>query len=488
MKMQCRKNRSGKAMLWLMAIIVAFILGVFLAGYFNRQDKGRSDTPGPVSELWYCSMHPQIKQDKPGLCPLCNMDLIVMDQSVVSDLPGEISFNPDAIKLMEVATAPAQRREIEYELRLTGRVKYDEQAQSMLTAWTAGRIERLFVDYTGQQVIKGSPMLELYSPQLNTAVEEYLQAYRAVTDSGSSELVRQSAQANMQLAAAKLEQMGLAHQQIELLPQNNQRAVYVTINAPADGIVTQRYQVQGNYVKAGDNLFSIADLNKLWVVFDVFESDMAKIKLGDEAEFTTPAYAGEVFSGQVSFISPVVDPVSRTIEVRVNYDNSNGELKPDMLVQGQVKVKYGHQSPSRQQPLLIPASSPLMTGKRAIVYVAVPHRERPTYTGREVELGRRWGDYYEVLNGLSEGDQVVVSGNFKIDSSIQLSGGMSMMNMSDPAVPGEQMFCPVMGNPIDKKVFVIYKGQKVYFCCPGCDKKFKEDPEKYLDKLPQFNK
>jgi Cu(I)/Ag(I) efflux system membrane fusion protein len=270
---------------------------------------------------------------------------------------------------------------------------------------------------------------------------------------------------------------------------------------------------------------------------------MMWIRYGQEVEFTTEAYPGEVFKGKITFISPTVDAKTRTIKLRVNVANSSGKLKPEMFVKSVVNSKvagaglvmepqmagkwicpmhpsvikgtpgqcdicqmelvtteslgYVNANLPKEAPLVIPATAPLITGKRAVVYVQVPDANQPLFEGREIVLGPRAGDYYLVKSGLSEGEIVVTKGNFKIDSALQIQAKPSMMSPTSDSVPmghndmklqteTEQTICPVMGGKIDKDYFIEYEGKKVYFCCPGCEEEFNKDPQKYLDKLPQF--
>ena len=199
----------------------------------------------------------------------------------------------------------------------------------------------------------------------------------------------------------------------------------MTVNSPLGGVVIEKNAVEGMYVDTGMMLYSIADLSSVWVKLDVYESDLQWIRLGQRVDFTSEAWPGDIFAGKVSFIDPVLNNMTRTVKVRVNAPNPGGKLKPDMFVRSVLRAGIG--GTAQGLPLVIPASAPLLTGKRAVVYVAVPGKEA-TYEGREVELGPRAGDFYEVKQGLSEGEMIVVNGAFKIDSAVQILARPSMMN------------------------------------------------------------
>ena len=534
------KRASGKAIIILLAIIAAFIAGYFYAGTKGPSTvSDNSHESTQENEKWFCSMHPQIIKDGPGLCPICEMDLIPMDNSGVEDGPGEISFSKNALKLMELETAVVESKAVDIDLRLVGKVAYDQTNIRHITAWTSGRINRMFVDFTGTRVIKGDHMVELYSPQLNTARQEYLQAYNAVNNFESDSLAAMSARSTLLAAQEKLKLLGVSQSDINSIRSAEDISNLITINSPEDGIVIEKHLNEGAYVKSGDMIYTIADLHELWVMLDAYESDLQWIRYGQKASFSVAAYPGETFDGTVSFISPAVDPKSRTVKVRLNVNNDDGRLKPDMFVKSLIKstiadsnvvmtgdmagkwicpmhpsivkdhsgicdicqmdlvttesLGYVTSDNIHELPLVIPATAPLITGKRAVVYVEIPDRDRSTYAGREVVLGPRAGDYYIVREGLTAGDRVVINGNFKIDSALQIKAQNSMMNPDNsgvmelqPSGNGQQTMCPVMGGPINKDIFIEYKGKKVYFCCGGCDDMFLKEPEKYIDKLPQF--
>jgi Cu(I)/Ag(I) efflux system membrane fusion protein len=375
-------------------------------------------------------MHPQIQLPAPGKCPICFMDLIPVKRDSASDEMEAVSLRtititPQARKLAEVMVHPVERRAVDVETRMVGKVDYDERRLGYITAWMGGRIDKLYVDYTGSRVKRGQRMASIYSPELLTAQAELIQSVKAIQKLEKSKLrlVKETAEQTEAAAREKLRLLGLSNKQIDAVIERGTPSDHITLYAPMSGVVIQKDVVEGMYVKTGTRIYAIADLSVVWVVLEAYESDLPWIKLGQQADFQTEAYSGEVFKGKVVYIDPVVNEKTRTVRVRVNVPNRGGKLKPGMFVSAinWAEAKGGEES------LVIPASAPLITGKRAVVYVEVPGKEG-TYEGREIVLGPRAGVYYVVKNGLSEGDLVVTKGNFKIDSAIQIMAKPSMMN------------------------------------------------------------
>jgi len=477
---------------WITIIILAFLAGFLVRGtkVSDKKTGGPDVITGQNQQQWWtCSMHPQIRQPKPGKCPICFMDLVPVSQEDTGAAERQISFSTEATKLMEIQTTPVERKFVEAQIHMVGKVDYDESRVKYITAWVPGRIDRLYVDFTGIRVAKGDHMVYLYSPQLISAQAELLQSAEAQKKlkPDSSEFLIRSTDETLNAAREKLRLLGLTVEQIQEVEKTGQPTDHITITAPIGGIVIEKNVNQGAYVDTGTKIYTIADLSEVWVKLDAYESDLVWLRYGQKVEIAVEAYPGEVFKGTISFISPTLDPQTRTIKLRVNVPNPDGKLKPEMFVHAIVRSKvamggnvmdpnmagkwicpmhpsvvketsgqcdicgmdlvtteslgYVSAQQPKQAPLVIPATAPLITGKRAVVYVRLPDPNKPSFEGREVILGPRAGDYYIVESGLAEGDTVVTKGNFKIDSALQIQAKPSMMNpegTEKPMPPGHQ--------------------------------------------------
>lgn len=365
--------------------------------------------------IWTCSMHPQIRQKEPGQCPICGMDLIPADQAGNAALAAnEVQMSEGAVKLANVQTTAVQKAVPNKAVYLPGKVKIDETRISEITARFNGRIEKLFINFTGQSVKRGQTLATIYSPQLVTAQKELLEAYK----------MKETNPSIYQAARNKLKLWSIGDHQIDRIIENKEPEYYFSVVSPISGTITDLLVSVGDYVKEGQSLMKVADLSKVWVVFNAYESDLQWLKEGDNIDFTVKSIPGEKFTGKITFIDPVVNPQTRTTAVRVELNNGKGLLKPEMIVNGTVQSNISAQ----EEALLIPVSSVLWTGKKSIVYVKKPNTESPVFEYREVTLGTNTGDLYVVKEGLKEGEQVVTHGTFKIDAAAQLSGKTSMMN------------------------------------------------------------
>ncbi len=423
------RNR-GAAYFWAGAIVLAFVLGLILAG--NRTDSGTQHSHDAESiaeaQTWTCSMHPNIQQPRPGKCPICGMDLIPVKASSGNENGSRhITLSENARKLATVEVAPAERKSVSRDIRLVGKIEMDETRVRVIAARFPGRIEKLYADFTGASVRKSDPLVELYSPEIYGTQLEFIESLRVANSlqSDAAPELLQAADRQFQSVKERLRLWGLTDQQIAHMEQSQNISENITLYSPIQGVVIEKQAVEGKYVSEGAPIYTIADLSQVWLILDAYESDLVWLELGQQVEFSSKAYPGKIFKGEITFIDPLVDPKTRAVEVRVIAKNKDGILKPEMLAHAIVKseLKMGKSG----EPLVIPATAPLITGKRAIVYVEDPENSG-SYEGREITLGPRAGDYYVVESGLEAGERVVVKGNFKIDSAIQILGGTSMMN------------------------------------------------------------
>ncbi|HML76085.1 MAG TPA: efflux RND transporter periplasmic adaptor subunit, partial [Anaerohalosphaeraceae bacterium] len=315
------------------------LIGVFAAGWFTKEvlTPQGTHTPSPEVQpnetIWTCSMHPQIRQPQPGKCPLCGMDLIPIGGSD-THASGVIEFTPDAAKLMEIQTSKVERKSVTTDIRLIGKIDYDQTRIKSITSWTGGRLDRLFVDYTGMTVRKGDHMVELYSPELISAQTELLEAVKSVQNiaSNSSDLIRRSIEGTLKASEEKLRLLGITDEQILQIKTSGQILDHLTINAPIGGVVIDKMANEGMYVDTGMAIYTIADLSRLWLILDAYESDLKWLRYGQKVEFVTESIPGRTFEATVSFISPVLNEMTRTVKIRAVVDNADSTLKPGMFI------------------------------------------------------------------------------------------------------------------------------------------------------------
>lgn len=404
----------------LFTIVLALVLGVFIGwlvkptGHQQHENEVH-DHGDHANETWTCSMHPQIRQDEPGKCPICGMDLIPVaskrNGSETNLLVHEMT--PEAVAMANVQTSRVRAMSSEGELNLTGKIKADERLLASITAKYPGRIEKLHVSFTGQYVNAGEKLATLYSPELLTAQKELLEAAR-------------SKEAFPELYASareKLRLWKLSEDQIRDIEQSGNIRDEFDVLADKGGIVTQRNVTIGDYVSTGTVLFNVADLSRVWVMIDAYETDLSQLKAGNEVNFQVAAVPGKIFKAKVTYIDPVINPATRTASVRAETANANRELKPEMFVHARVlTVPSAH-----DQKISVPRTALLWSGKRSVVYVKVPGTEYPSYEMREVVIGPKMGDMYLIEEGLDPEEEIVTNGVFAIDAAAQLSGNYSMM-------------------------------------------------------------
>ena len=392
-----------------------------------------ADTPSAhnheTETIWTCSMHPQIQLPESGQCPICFMDLIEVKKEKSANRKSlrQISFDHRARKLAEVEVQAVHRGAAISEIRMVGKVDYDETRLGTITSWVNGRIDKLFVDYTGSRVKRGQAMVKIYSPELLTAQAELIQAWASFkrSEQSGNEFIRKTAERTLEASRDKLRLLGLGNKQLRAIEKQGKPTEHIVLTAPLSGIVIEKAVNEGMYVKTGSPIYTLVDLDKVWVVLEAYESDLHAIALGQQVRFSVESYPGKAFQGVVAYIDPLVNDATRTIRVRLNVDNRDAKLKPGMFVRATASMT-SPAAPSDAH-LLVPATAVLVTGKRALVYVQEPE-EPGVYTGRELVLGARLGEFYQVKSGLKEGELVVTQGNFRIDSAIQLQGRPSMMN------------------------------------------------------------
>ena len=414
-------------------LIITLVAGIFIGSFFSgdsdnteAQQAHQHDAKKEEKTIWTCSMHPQIKMDKPGKCPICGMDLIPLDNVKKSDSetqtdPNEITMTEETMKLAEIQTLKVTRSKPEKEVRLLGKVKPDERLFYTQAAHFPGRIEDLYANFTGKKIVKGQKIAKIYSPELITAQKEL---FEAIKSKETYPLLYKSAR-------NKLKLWKLSDAQIDAIEQKGEIIEELDVLADYSGVIINRKVELGDHVKEGGALYELADLSHVWVMFEAYEPDLPWLNINDNVTFTVQGLGNKLFKGKITYINPFVDAKTRVAEVRVELNNPGIKLLPEMFANGIIKAELK----GVENAIVVPKSAVLWTGKRAIVYVKVPNREMPTFLYREVTLGEDLGDFYVVENGLNEGEEIAVNGVFRIDASAQLEGKKSMMNPDGGKMP-----------------------------------------------------
>lgn len=327
-----------------------------------------------------------------------------------------ITLSPEKIQLIGVRTATAGYQVVDRRIRTVGRVDVNETKLAFVNTKISGWVKKLYIDYTGQHVKKGQPLLLLYSPDLVSAQEEYLlalQATRSASESGGFKEVDASRRSLLESAKRRLHLWDITDAQIEELEKTGKPGTDMTVYAPLDGIVLEKMVLDGGYITPGMNLYKIADLSTIWVIADVYEYEVPLVKVGQKARVSLSYEPGTAYSAIVNYIYPTLDPATRTVKVRLTMENPGLMLKPEMYANIEISASSGSR-------LTIPAEAVLDSGLRQIVYV---EKKEGVYEMREVKLGARGETSVEVLSGIRKGERVVTSGNFLIDSESQLRAG-----------------------------------------------------------------
>lgn len=409
---------SNKYVRFSLILIGGILLGwIFFHSSPAKEEKHDHAAEAAKGEVWTCAMHPQIRMDKPGKCPICAMDLIPLSQSGTAEMDqAAIHLTKEAAQLANVLTSIVSRQNPVKEVRLYGKIQADERLLQNQVSFISGRIEKLLVNFTGEPVRKGQPLALIYSPELVTAQQELLEAAKT----------KQTHPEIYEAAKEKLRQWKLTDSQISTIESSGNVRSTIEVESTTSGIITARRVNNGDYVGQGSVLYEVSDLSRVWILFDAYESDLPFLKNGDKIDFTVQALPGSSFAGTIKFIDPVIDPVNRVAKVRVEIGNPGSKLKPEMFVTGLVNANLRE----LQDKLVIPRSAVLWTGKRSVVYVKQPDSEEPIFKIREVELGPQLGSSYVVLDGLADGEEIVTQSAFSVDAAAQLEGKPSMMNPS----------------------------------------------------------
>ncbi len=410
--MEKEKIRStGK---YLFFIAAGLLLGWLFFGGGDEGAQDHQETSLVVASEYTCSMHPQVRQDEPGDCPICGMELIPVSEEgdEQEDDPFIFAMQDRYSTWANVRTTRVEAMHSGASIRLTGKVAVNEREQRLVAAHFPGRIEALFADYTGRFVQRGERLATMYSPELMAAQQELIMASNT----------REDQPRLYESARNRLELFNLTESQIAGIEARGQATPTMDVYATQSGFLTERAVSEGDYVNTGQTLFTIAGLSTVWVELDAYESQISLIQTGQQAEVMVGAEPGSSYTGNVEFVDPFLNPRTRSARVRLTVSNRNNRLKPGMLVTASLT---GDQN--GQAILVIPETAVLWTGKRSVVYVKQAREQGFSFEFREIETGARMEEGYQVLTGLTEGEEVAVNGVFAIDAAAQLGGQFSMM-------------------------------------------------------------
>ena len=409
---------SNKIALFSLTLLVGVLLGWGFSALTSPKPDAHAHAEGEgLPSIWTCSMHPQIRLPEKGDCPICGMDLIPADQESAGTSNSQtFQMTPEALALAQVQTIVVGGMQAKKELVLSGKLQADERESASLTAKFPGRIEKLFVTFTGEQVKAGQRIATIYSPELLTAQKELLEASK--TKATFPQLY--------QASKDKLSLWKLSAVQIAEIERSGQVKERMDIFADQSGIVLQKNVSVGDYVSMGAVLFTVTNLNSLWLLLDVYESDLPFVALGDEIQFTVAGKPGETLNAKVTFVDPLINANTRAASVRAEIRNVDNTLKPEMFVTARVQTR----TTGSLAEVMVPRTAVLWSGKRSIVYVKVPNASLPEFVMREVTLGNRLGENYQIASGLKTGEEIVSYGAFALDASAQLSGKPSLLNRS----------------------------------------------------------
>jgi Cu(I)/Ag(I) efflux system membrane fusion protein len=449
---------------YLKLIIISFLILFFAAaGYwiytsfivYKISDISNND-------IYTCPMHPQIVQNKPGQCPICGMDLVkknelinekVSDHSISSAELNTVKLSPSQIVLANVQTYMVKPMTFNAEKSFNGYVKMNEAKSFRITSLVTGKIVKMYVNYEGQYLNKGQKIFEIYSPELVSTQKEFLLAldnFEKVKQSGN-QLAIEHALSLVNASKERLLLWDMSNKQINELEISRKIKTTTQIFSQYSGVVIKKYMQEGQWVMSGDIIYEIADLSTIWVFANVYETDINYIKVGQIAEITASAYPNEIIKAKINFINPVFNSESRTLEVRIDVNNNDFKLKPDMFVKVKINTFIS-------QALGVPKSAVINNGVRNFVYLEI---ENGVFTPVEVKIAYEQNGFYAVTSGLKEGDLVVSSGGFLIDSETQIQKGFSsghenhlIPNTNEDGIkvnPNQNIFKDFKENNIDKE-------------------------------------
>ena len=413
----------------LIPLTVMILIALSGGGWYAWQHFGHGHEEGKTAQgkqLYTCSMHPFIIKDKPGTCPICGMELIkkiegaaggeqTAEQKQQAEMVGHVSLSPTQRVMANVATIEAKQQTLNKEINAVGIVQFDQSRQAKVTAWIAGRIDKLHVSTVGSFVSKDKPVAEVYSPDLLATQQEYLLAVKSRSQLKNSPIpsIAQNGDGLVASAKQRLMLFGVKESQIAELEKAGKPNIRLPIYTPLSGIVIEKLVQQWQYVNTGEVLFNIADLSTVWVEVEVYENEFPNIHIGQQVQIRSQSFPDRPFTGRISFIYPFLDAKTRTVKARVEMPNPGLKLKPDMFVNAIIKIPLS-------KGIVVPVTAVIDTGKRQVVWV---ESAAGMFEPRDVQVGQRTDEQVQILSGLKPGEKVAVSGAYLIDSESQLKGG-----------------------------------------------------------------
>lgn len=409
-------------------IFIAVVIGIL--SFFLLRSKGdssvsqkgastaKADKSGKKIAYYQSPMDPTYISEKPGKDTM-GMDMVPVYEG--EELPaGGVRIDPATVQNIGVRSEMIAKRVLKRDIRAVGRVTYDEKKVAYINTKIGGWIEKLYVDYEGQDVKKDDPLLEIYSPELVSTQEEYLLAreYNEKMKASNIDEISKRSSSLLESAKKRLEYWDVPQKHIEELEQAGKVRKTLMIHSPATGVIIRKSALEGQYTKPGENLYRIADLSTVWVYADIYEYELPWVKVGQSADMTLSYLPGKTFRGKITYIYPYLESKTRTIKVRLEFDNANGDLKPDMYTE--VKINT---APS-QAVVSVPKEAIIHSGRREVMII---DKGKGLFEPRNVLIGMETKDFYEILHGAKEGELVVTSAQFLIDSESKLTEAISKM-------------------------------------------------------------
>ncbi len=475
-------------------ILRIFIIAVVILVpvYFLFFTGDSSETASGDKQLYTCGMHPQIISDEPGICPICEMKLVPikktnqksgegkilfyrnpMNPNIISDHPQKdemgmdyvpvyeedegsesvVTIDPHVQQNMNIKTAIVENKKLSSQVTTNAVLVTDETQEYIVTTKVDGWIEKLYVNYTGQKVLKGAKLMDIYSPVLVTAQQELLTAlsYQNSLKGSSLAEIKNSSNEMLMNAVRKLQLLNVSDSEIERLKETREVKTYVTLFAQNSGTVLDKNILQGQKIMAGEPLLRIANLANLWLTAEIYEYEIPKVTIGSKANINFDYLHGKTYQGKVSFIYPTLDEQSRTVKVRIDVPNTGGELKPSMFANVVIE------GPSLNPAPVIPENSVIRTGKTDIVIVDLGDGK---FKPQQIKLGIYSDGYYQVLNGLKEGNKIVTSAQFLIDSESNLKAAVSQFQTGTAFHSSDKIEMPGMKDEKPKAIDEKQKTQK----------------------------